>query len=154
MRQDKRTLQQWKDLAERYFEAETTSAEEHELAQFLATSASQDKEFDELRAVMSYMATGRNYCRTRRRNTIVYAAAAIITGILFTVTAWQFSERRNICVAYIYGERCIDKETVLTEAMKSIEKVRPGSQEENILHNQLSDIFQTLEENDTLSTTN
>ena len=32
MKQNERTLQQWKDLAARYFEAETTSAEERELA--------------------------------------------------------------------------------------------------------------------------
>ena len=59
MKQDERTLQQWKDLAARYFEAETSPAEEQELAYFLTTPASQDREFDEIRAVMGYLATGR-----------------------------------------------------------------------------------------------
>jgi hypothetical protein len=37
MKRNERTYQQWKDLAERYFEAETTPEEEKELACFLAT---------------------------------------------------------------------------------------------------------------------
>ena len=50
MKEYERTLQQWKELAERYFEAETTEAEEEALARFLATPAAQGKEIDELRA--------------------------------------------------------------------------------------------------------
>lgn len=50
MKEYERTFQQWKELAERYFEAETTETEEEALARFLATPAAQGKEFDELRA--------------------------------------------------------------------------------------------------------
>lgn len=59
MKEYERTFQQWKELAARYFEAETTDAEEEALARFLVTPAAQGKEFDELRAVMGYVATGR-----------------------------------------------------------------------------------------------
>lgn len=152
MKQNERTLQQWKDLAARYFEAETTSAEERELARFLTTPASQSKEFDELRAVMSYLAAGQAYHRKRRIPILRYAAAAAVIGLLVTATTWQLTDNRNICVAYIYGERCTDTETVLAEAMKSIGKIQHEPQEETLLQNQLSDIFQTLEENDTLTT--
>lgn len=151
MKQDERTLQQWKDLAARYFEAETTPAEEQELANFLTTPASQDKEFDEIRAVMSYLTTGRIYHRKRKSSTFWYAAAAAVIGLLLTTTVWQLTEKRNICVAYIYGERCTDTEIVLAEAMKSIGKVQHEAHEETLLEEQLSDIFQTLEENDTLT---
>ena len=153
MKQDERTLQQWKDLAARYFEAETSPAEEQELAYFLTTPASQDREFDEIRAVMGYLATGRMYHRKRKSSAFRYAAAAAVIGLLLTTTVWQLAQNRNVCVAYIYGERCTDTETVLTEALKSIEKVRQEPQEETILQAQLSDIFQTLEENDTLTIT-
>lgn len=155
MKQYERTLQQWKDLATRYFEAETTPAEEQELAYFLTTPASQDREFDEIRAVMGYLATGRIYHRKRKSSVFRYAAAAAaaVIGLLLTTTVWQLAQNRNVCVAYIYGERCTDTETVLTEALKSIEKVRQEPQEETILQEQLSDIFQTLEENDTLTIT-
>ena len=68
MKKYERTISQWKELARRYFEAETTEAEEEALARFLATPAAQGKEFDELRAVMGYAATGRAlYGRRRTR---------------------------------------------------------------------------------------
>ena len=40
MKEYERTFQQWKELAKRYFEAETTEAEEEALARFLATPTS------------------------------------------------------------------------------------------------------------------
>lgn len=48
MKAYERTLEQWKELAERYFEAETTPDEEAELARFLTTPASECEDFDEL----------------------------------------------------------------------------------------------------------
>ena len=79
MKEYERTFQQWKELAARYFEAETTDAEEEALARFLVTPAAQGKEFDELRAVMGYVATGRAVHRKQRTRSIrlrYYAAAA------------------------------------------------------------------------------
>ena len=147
MKEYERTFQQWKELAERYFEAETTEAEEEALARFLATPAAQGKEFDELRAVMGYTATGRAIYHKHRTHSVrlrYYAAAAAITGIIALTAAWQLSEKTNVCVAYINGERCTDKEIVLSEAMKSIEKVKHASPQETV-QEQLSDIFEAGE---------
>lgn len=146
MKENERTYQQWKELAERYFEAQTTDVEEEALARFLATPASQWKEFDELRAVMGFIATGRaihNRQRTRRVRLRYYAAAAAITGVLALTAVWQVAERTNVCVAYINGERYTDKEIVFSEAMKSIDKVRHDLPQETV-QEQLSDIFQTI----------
>lgn len=146
MKENERTYQQWKELAERYFEAQTTDVEEEALARFLATPASQGKEFDELRAVMGFVATGRaihNRQRTRRVRLRYYAAAAAITGILALTAVWQVAERTNVCVAYINGERYTDREIVFSEAMKSIDKVRHDLPQETV-QEQLSDIFQTI----------
>lgn len=146
MKENERTYQQWKELAERYFEAETTDVEEEALARFLATPASQGKEFDELRAVMGFVATGRaihNRQRTRRVRLRYYAAAAAITGVLALTAVWQVAQRTNVCVAYINGERYTDKEIVFSEAMKSIDKVRHDLSQETV-QEQLSDIFQTI----------
>lgn len=146
MKENERTYQQWKELAERYFEAQTTDVEEEELARFLATPASQGKEFDELRAVMGFVATGRviyNRQRTRRVRLRYYAAAAAITGVLALTAVWQVAQRTNVCVAYINGERYTDKEIVFSEAMKSIDKVRHDLPQETV-QEQLSDIFQTI----------
>lgn len=146
MKEYERTYQQWEELAERYFEAQTTDVEEEALARFLATPASQGKEFDELRAVMGFVATGRaihNRQRTRRVRLRYYAAAAAITGVLALTAVWQVAQRTNVCVAYINGERYTDKEIVFSEAMKSIDKVRHDLPQETV-QEQLSDIFQTI----------
>lgn len=146
MKENERTYQQWKELAERYFEAQTTDVEEEALARFLATPASQGKEFDELRAVMGFVATGRaihNRQRTRRVRLRYYAAAAAITGVLALTAVWQVAQRTNVCVAYINGERYTDKEIVFSEAMKSINKVRHDLPQETV-QEQLSNIFQTI----------
>ena len=146
MKENERTYQQWKELAERYFEAQTTDVEEEALARFLATPASQGKEFDELRAVMGFVATGRaihNRQSTRRVRLRYYAAAAAITGVLALTAVWQVAQRTNVCVAYINGERYTDKEIVFSEAMKSIDKVRHDLPQETV-QEQLSDIFQTI----------
>lgn len=146
MKENERTYQQWKELAERYFEAQTTDVEEEALARFLATPASQGKEFDEVRAVMGFVATGRaihNRQRTRRVRLRYYAAAAAITGVLALTAVWQVAGRTNVCVAYINGERYTDKEIVFSEAMKSIDKVRHDLPQETV-QEQLSDIFQTI----------
>ncbi len=146
MKENERTYQQWKELAERYFEAQTTDVEEEALARFLATPASQGKEFDELRAVMGFVATGRaihNRQRTRGVRFRYYATAAAITGVLALTAVWQMAARTNVCVAYINGERYTDKEIVFSEAMKSIDKVRHDLPQETV-QEQLSDIFQTI----------
>lgn len=146
MKENERTYQQWKELAERYFEAQTTDVEEEALARFLATPASQGKEFDELRAVMGFIATGRaihNRQRTRGVRLRYYAAAVAITGVLALTAVWQVAQRTNVCVAYINGERYTDKEIVFSEAMKSIDKVRHDLPQETV-QEQLSDIFQTI----------
>lgn len=146
MKENERTYQQWKELAERYFEAQTTDVEEEALARFLATPASQGKEFDELRAVMGFVATGRaihNRQHTRGVRFRYYAVAAAVTGVLALTAVWQMAARTNVCVAYINGERYTDKEIVFSEAMKSIDKVRHDLPQETV-QEQLSDIFQTI----------
>ena len=105
MKKYERTIPQWKELARRYFEAETTEAEEEALARFLATPAAQVKEFDELRAVMGYAATGRAlYGRRRTRGMrLRYYAAAAVAGLIVLTTAWQLTKSADVCVAYING---------------------------------------------------
>ena len=105
MKRNERTYQQWKDLAERYFEAETTPEEEKELACFLATPLSQSKDFEELRAVMGFMAMGHATHRKRQVHTFRYAAAAAVTGILLTATVWQLRCLHQWRTHYRYRNR-------------------------------------------------
>ena len=55
----KRNKEQAKELLRRYFEAETSDAEERWLRAFLASEEAVGPEFDEARAVMSFLVVGR-----------------------------------------------------------------------------------------------
>ena len=55
-----RTRQEWLQLAEKYFEAETSDEEERQLKLFLCSAKAQDPAFDELKAVMGYLAVGKS----------------------------------------------------------------------------------------------
>lgn len=61
-----RTRQEWLQLAEKYFEAETSDEEERQLKLFLCSAEAQDPAFDELKAVMGYLAVGKS--RYRQQN--------------------------------------------------------------------------------------
>ena len=52
-------LSYWEDLAERYFQAETSEQEEAELRKFLCSNAARDPRFDEIRATMSFLHVSR-----------------------------------------------------------------------------------------------
>ena len=51
----KHELSYWEELAERYYQAETSEEEEAQLRKFLCSDAANDPRFDEIRAVMSYL---------------------------------------------------------------------------------------------------
>lgn len=50
----------WLGLVERFFAAQTSEAEEKELREFLLSSRGADARYDEVRAVMSFLAVGRD----------------------------------------------------------------------------------------------
>ena len=50
----------WSGLVERFFAAQTSEAEEKELREFLLSSRGADARYDEVRAVMSFLAVGRD----------------------------------------------------------------------------------------------
>ena len=67
------TQDYWKELVERYFEAETTPEEELALREFLART--DDPAFDEARAVLGYAAAQRSRHAAR-------ASARTLAGVL------------------------------------------------------------------------
>lgn len=54
-----RTLSEWKEMAEKYFDAMTSEQEETELRLFLSTHPENDEAFDELRVVMGLFSAGK-----------------------------------------------------------------------------------------------
>ena len=144
----------WKALTGRYFEADTTRLEEVELKQFAATT--NDPDFDELRAVMGYLAVGRKQhaasgVRTKpsaTRRIALYtrvAAAAIflLIALPWGYRQWQY-QQENICVAYVNGERLTDDDEVMRLMKETLLAVN-DEEPEMIMEKQLSDLFQTIE---------
>ena len=148
----------WKEMARRYFDAETTEAEERMLKRFAASPEADGAEWDELRAVMGYATVGKRLRgQAAATNTIPLrrmpqwmriAAAAVFAGlILLPITMWltdsQDSLDEDICIAYVNGHRVTDPAQVIQamhHAMSHVQQVEPMTTVEE----QLGSMFELL----------
>ena len=146
----------WKELAHRYFEAETTEAEERMLKRFAASSEAEGSEWAELRAVMGYMVVGKQVYGQETSNNRLrrmpqwmrIAAAAVFAGlILLPATLWltdsQETLNEDICIAYVDGRRVTDPAQVIQamhRAMSHVQEVEPKATVER----QLSEMFELI----------
>lgn len=118
---------QAKELLRRYFEAETSDAEERQLRAFLVSDEAKGAEFDEARAVMSFLAVGRR----RPKRVLMRKAAAWAASFLAAASlgiGWMVFQERNECVAYVYGEKVTNAEIVMghmRESLQEMEQVEP-----------------------------
>lgn len=148
----------WKEMARRYFDAETTEAEERMLKRFAASPEADGAEWDELRAVMGYATVGKRIRgQVAATNTIPLrrmpqwmriAAAAVFAGlILLPITMWltdsQDSLDEDICIAYVNGHRVTDPAQVIQamhHAMSHVQQVEPMTTVEE----QLGSMFELM----------
>ena len=149
--QQTRSLQEWEELVERYFDASTTNHEEQELKAFLLSSEAMGDVFDEARAVMGFLKVGQTLHKGKSlkhpwNNTHYWKIAAVCCGIAFGATLWStWHSTKNICEAYIYGKKHTEVAMVMTQLHKSLDKVYDAS-EEDIVKTQLNEMFQLMEE--------
>lgn len=140
----------WKTLTERYFDAETSRKEEDELKAFAASTT--DPDFDELRAVMGYLAVGRKQVSASRKATApriaLYVRVAAAAIFLLIALPWGYRQlqpqEENICLAYVDGKKLTDSDAVMAlmhQTMQSLEVDDPSMTVEG----QLSDLFNTIE---------
>lgn len=148
----------WKEMARRYFDAETTEAEERMLKRFAASPEADGAEWDELRAVMGYATVGKrlrgqaattNTIPLRRMPQWMWiAAAAVFAGmILLPITMWltdsQDSLDEDICIAYVNGNQVTDPAQVIQamhRAMAHVQQVEPMTTVEE----QLGSMFELM----------
>lgn len=147
---ENRSIESWRRLIDRYFEAETTEEEERQLRLFLQTKEAEDEEFDEIKAVMGFLVTGKALQNPEKRKGVRFPAVRWVAAAVFFLlaggAAWQAIDRRqNICVAYIYGKKCTDTHEVMSQLRLSFCQVQHG-EEDVTVESQLNDIFQTLED--------
>ena len=118
---------QAKELLRRYFEAETSDAEERQLRAFLVSDEARGAGFDEARAVMSFLAVGRRRPkRVSMRKAAAWAASFLAAASLGI--GWMAFQERNECVAYVYGEKVTNAEIVMghmRESLQEMEQVEP-----------------------------
>lgn len=138
--------QYWLRLAERYFEATTTEAEESELRQFAATTS--DPDFDALRAVMGYAAVRRR--NSGQRKTLSYRrpmgiAAALLLVIGLSVVATRQTDRQEgDCVAYVNGVQVTDEGRVFALMSETMSNLHLSSLEADPVESQLEIMFDGL----------
>ena len=132
----------WLTLAERYFDCTTTEDEEWRLAAFVA--ASNDPDFNDVRAVMGYTVTAR---RLRHRHVAgrrrwLQAAAAVTLLVVVIAAAYQL--RTPDCIAYVHGERFTDQWYVVQLMHSTVKMTADDDTAESVVEQQLSDMFGTI----------
>lgn len=115
------------DLSERWFDALLTEDEERVLKAFLAST--DDPDFDEIKAVAGFFATGKavygaqeeNHRPARQRRTthrLAWAAIAVAASLALVAAIGLYNQRQNQCYILAYGEKSTDKELAL-ESMEA-----------------------------------
>ena len=117
------------EMIERYFEATLSEEEEAALKAFLASPEGQGPEYDEVRAVMGYFATGRRFGSAHRpfrsmsplsrslslsKGTRRLIAIAASLAIIVTLGVNLYN-KSNICVSFVDGKKVTDKEVVMND---------------------------------------
>ena len=135
----------WKALEERYFEGLTTKEEERLLRQFLTTEMAQTEDFEELRAVMGYLAVGKEVNKKKavplwRSPEVVRWSGAACLVILGGVGLLHLMPRTTY-VAYIDGRRTTNKMEVIAQmhsVMSDVNADTPTSEMEASMSNLLN----------------
>ena len=76
----------------------------------------------------------------RNRLIAIFAAACIVVGISMTVIHFAKLETSDECVAYIYGKKYTDKQTVMAEVKQSLGNLADDDTQDEI-EQQLNDLF-------------
>ena len=137
-------LKYWLALSEKYFDAQTTDEEEDALAQFLASDAANDTAFNEVKAVMGFLSTGRSIAQKakekKKRTTVIQwasiAACTAAIAILGTLIAQHGTETndKEIYYACINGKEYTDKEFVMQHMLATMSRM--SSSGSNVIEEQ------------------
>ena len=109
-------------LMQRYWEGETTPAEERMLARYAART--DDPAFEELRGVLGYLSIGRERRHREVRPRLVYswaaAAAALVILLSVGIASRNKGTGRDMCILYAYGETSTDSEQIMASVDASL----------------------------------
>ena len=119
------------DLSERWFDALLTEEEERALKTFLAST--DDPDFDEVKVVAGYFATGKAVHRVqeaslmpaqqrRTMHRLTWATIAVAASLAL-VTAIGLYHRQNDCYILAYGEKSTDPKLALADMSATLEGI-------------------------------
>ena len=105
------------DLSDRWFDALLTGDEERELKAFLAST--DDPDFDEVKAVAGFFATGKavhgEEKRSKTKHRLTWAIAVAAASLTIFAAIGLYEHRQNECYVLAYGEKSTDAERALAE---------------------------------------
>lgn len=131
-------LEYWLAQSERYFDAQTTDEEEKALAQFLASDAANHPTFNEIKAVMGYLSTGKSITKKKKKHTVgkamqwasmaaCIAVSAVIGTSIYRQGTLPATENREIFYACIDGKEYTDEEFVMQHMLATMNKMSSTS---------------------------
>lgn len=135
---ENREMKYWLALCEKYFDALTTNEEEKALLHFLASDAAGHPAFNEIKAVMGYLSTGKSITKKKKMHTVgkamqwaSMAACIAVTAVIGTSIYRQgtlpATENREIFYACIDGKEYTDEEFVMQHMLATMNKMSSTS---------------------------
>ncbi len=109
------------ELLRRYYDGLTSEHEERLLRIFLASDRADGDRYREHRAVMGLIVCGRRMYKEKRRGMRRPLWAAAVVAVLLSVGAGGYlMQNGNVCVAYINGQPCTDREVVMNRMQQTL----------------------------------
>ena len=135
---ENREMEYWLALCEKYFDALTTNEEEKALLHFLASDAANHPAFNEIKAVMGYLSTGKSITKKKKMHTVgkamqwaSMAACIAVTAVIGTSIYRQgtlpTTGNREIFYACIDGKEYTDEEFVMQHMLATMNKMSSTS---------------------------
>ena len=135
---ENREMKYWLALCEKYFDALTTNEEEKALLHFLASDAAGHPAFNEIKAVMGYLSTGKSITKKKKMHTVgkamqwasmaaCIAVSAVIGTSIYRQGTLPATENREIFYACIDGKEYTDEEFVMQHMLATMNKMSSTS---------------------------
>ena len=109
------------ELMQRYFDAETSPEEEKALALYAAST--DDPAFEDLRGVLGYLSIGRQKKAKKVRIVRFYAVTVAASLVLIAAIGLNISNQNapdDKCIRYAYGEKVEDHVQIMTAVESSL----------------------------------
>ena len=135
---ENREMKYWLALCEKYFDALTTNEEEKALLHFLASDAAGHPAFNEIKAVMGYLSTGKSITKKKKKHTVgkamqwasmvaCIAVTAVIGTSIYRQGILPATGNREIFYACIDGKEYTDEEFVMQHMLATMNKMSSTS---------------------------